>query len=178
MSCVSWIADAWYSLDLIVRGNDEWAAWVQAAGSILAIWYAGRQAIVAARRSDKERLVQLDEHEQRVKLAIRPVLRGLAHLGGEAVKCVGDASAAQLFKAAFFDGTRLEIDIKILASSGANSLRDTTLVLAVIEGQWLAAALIQIFGQERKSGYWSSPDFIYKLGKVGSYAKSIQEVLD
>lgn len=35
MDCLGFIVDAWKHLDLVVRGNEEWAAWVQVIGTLI-----------------------------------------------------------------------------------------------------------------------------------------------
>lgn len=174
-----WIADGWHCFDLIVRGNSEWAAWVQAAGSILAIYYAGHQVVVAGDRAEKERLRALDEHEGAIGLVINPILQSLVDISAKATKCVGDGSGSKggEFQKMLFDKSKLEISIRILAESGANSLRDPLQIQAAIKGQWLAASLVHIFSVSRACGYWNSPELIKRMSDIASYAEDIKKAL-
>lgn len=64
MSCFGWIADAWNHLDLIVKGNQEWAAWAQAILSVAAIG----AAIFISSRDHNLAILRQEEEKRRARI--------------------------------------------------------------------------------------------------------------
>lgn len=176
MVCFEWLSDFWFWVahSSLIEDHPGLAAWVQAVGSIAIFAVAEWRASTAVARDAARKA----EYARQSWAVVEPALLRLAGLGREADKCAGEASYASLFVSANFNEVEINGLLHELINSQALSLGDTELANMIGYGKSLAAGLLDVFGSDRKVGFWVEPGTMYKLARIASFASIIQATID